>query len=136
MTTSPASSTLRPIPATTIFHKVIMSTPATEVLERLYKVVESRRSANPEESYIAKRLQQGTPKIAQKLGEEAVETVIAAMRNDKKEVINESADLLFHWLMLLVDMGVTVEQVMEELTRREGISGLDEKASRKLKNGE
>jgi phosphoribosyl-ATP pyrophosphohydrolase len=99
----------------------------SDVLERLYKVVLDRRKADPEASYIAKRLKQGTAKIAQKLGEEAVETVIAAIEKDRVGVISESADLLFHWLLLLVD-----SEVMAELTRREGISGLDEKASRKL----
>jgi phosphoribosyl-ATP pyrophosphohydrolase len=104
-----------------------------DILERLYTIIEQRRGADPERSYIAKRLKQGTPKIAQKLGEEAVETVIAAMKKDREEVINESADLLFHWLLLMVDQGVQVNEVMAELERREGISGLDEKASRKLK---
>lgn len=113
-----------------------MSTPSTEILERLYKVVQERRSADPEKSYIAKRLQQGTAKIAQKVGEEAVETVIAAMQKNKKDIIGESADLWFHWLMLMVDTGVTVADVMAELERREGISGLDEKANRKLKKEE
>lgn len=110
-----------------------MTNSATSVLERLLAVIEERRSADPEKSYISKRLQQGTPKIAQKLGEEAVETVIAAMKGDKDELINESADLLFHWLLLLAAGGITVAEVMNELERREGISGLDEKASRKLK---
>lgn len=102
------------------------------VLQRLYSIIEDRRSGDPEKSYVAKRLQQGTAKIAQKLGEEAVETVIAAMSRDKKEIIDESADLLFHWLLLLADAGVTVDEVMNELTRREGLSGLDEKARRKI----
>jgi phosphoribosyl-ATP pyrophosphohydrolase len=106
---------------------------SSDVLERLYKVVQDRRKADPDKSYIAKRLQQGTAKIAQKVGEEAVETVIAAMRKDKKEIIGESADLLFHWLMLLADAGIEPKEVMDELERREGISGLDEKANRKLK---
>lgn len=113
-----------------------MTLPTAEVLERLYNVVESRRGADPEKSYIAKRLKQGTPKIAQKLGEEAVETVIAAMERNRKDVINESADLLFHWLLLLADQGVTVGEVMQELARREGLSGLDEKALRKMQKGE
>jgi phosphoribosyl-ATP pyrophosphohydrolase len=104
-----------------------------DVLERLYKVVLERRKADPEISYIAKRLKQGTAKIAQKLGEEAVETVIAAVEKDRAGVINESADLLFHWLLLLADGDIAVSEIMAELTRREGISGLDEKASRKLK---
>jgi phosphoribosyl-ATP pyrophosphohydrolase len=106
---------------------------ATDILERLYATVLERSKGDPETSYIARRMQQGTAKIAQKVGEEAVETVIAAMRNDKKEVIGESADLLFHWLMLLGDAGVKLKDVMDELERREGISGLDEKANRKLK---
>jgi phosphoribosyl-ATP pyrophosphohydrolase len=104
-----------------------------DILERLYDIVLERREADPNKSYIAKRLQQGTAKISQKVGEEAVETVIAAMQRDTKELINESADLLFHWLMLLADAGVTPKEVMDELERREGISGLDEKANRKLK---
>ena len=109
---------------------------ASDILERLYKLVQERRKSDPGKSYIAKRLQQGTAKIAQKVGEEAVETVIAALSGDKKEIINESADLIFHWLMLLADTGVKLEDVMKELQRREGISGLDEKASRKLKRKE
>jgi len=104
-----------------------------DTLERLYALVLERRKADPSTSYIAKRLQQGTAKIAQKVGEEAVETVIAAMSGDKKDIINESADLLFHWLMLLADTGVKLEQVMAELEKREGTSGLDEKSNRKLK---
>ncbi len=103
-----------------------------DVLERLYKLVEERRKADPENSYIAKRLKQGTAKIAQKLGEEAVETVIAAISKNRAGIINESADLLFHWLLLMADSGIKISEVMDELERREGISGLDEKAGRKL----
>ena len=104
-----------------------------DILERLMRIIEERRSADSERSYVAKRLKQGTEKIAQKLGEEAVETVIAAMKKDRAELINESADLLFHWLLLLADAGVRVDEVMAELSRREAMSGLDEKAARKLK---
>lgn len=104
-----------------------------EVLDRLYKLVLKRRDADPDKSYMAKRLQQGTAKIAQKLGEEAVETVIAAMQEDREGIISESADMLFHWLLLMADSGIKPSEVMEELTRREGLSGLDEKARRKLK---
>ncbi len=106
----------------------------TDILEKLEAIIEQRRGSDVSVSYIAKRLQQGTEKIAQKLGEEAVETVIAAMKKDKQEIIGESADLLFHWLLLLADGGVKVSDVMEELSRREGTSGLDEKARRKLGN--
>ena len=107
-----------------------------DTLERLYNTVLERRKADPEKSYIAKRLQQGTAKIAQKVGEEAVETVIAALNKDKQDLIGESADLIFHWLMLLADADVPLSAVIAELERREGISGLDEKANRKLKNEE
>ena len=101
-----------------------------DTLERLYKVIEERRGDDPKESYVAKRMKQGTAKISQKLGEEAVETVIAAMQNDKEEMVKESADLIFHWLLLLVDQGVSLAAVMEELTRREGKSGIEEKKRR------
>jgi len=105
-----------------------------ETLERLYATILDRRKGDPEKSYIAKRLKQGTAKIAQKVGEEAVETVIAALQKDKKELVGESADLIFHWLILLADAGVPLSDVMEELEHREGVSGLDEKARRKLEN--
>ncbi len=110
-----------------------MTNGTPDTLARLYQLVLDRRKADPETSYIAKRLRQGTAKIAQKMGEEAVETVIAAIQKDKKEVVAESADMLFHWLMLLADVGATPQEVMEELSRREGISGLDEKAHRKAR---
>ena len=104
---------------------------ASGVLERLYNTIQERRKGDPDKSYIARRMKQGTAKIAQKVGEEAVETVIAAMQKDKKEIIGESADLLFHWLLLLADSGIKVADVMAELEHREGMSGLDEKAQRK-----
>ncbi len=104
-----------------------------DTLQRLYDVVLDRRKADPEESYVAKRFKQGTAKIAQKFGEESVETVIAAMREDKEEIISESADMIFHWLLLLADAGVKPEEVMKELDRRTGLSGLDEKALRQMK---
>ncbi len=107
---------------------------STDTLENLYAVVLERRKANPDESYVAKRFKQGTAKIAQKFGEEAVETVIAAMQKDKKEVVSESADMIFHWLLLLADIGVKPQDVMAELEHRTGISGLDEKAARAIKD--
>ena len=72
----------------------------------------------------------GRAKIAQKVGEEAVETVIAAMAGDRAEIVGESADLLFHLLMLLADMDVPLDAVLDELERREGVSGIAEKAAR------
>jgi phosphoribosyl-ATP pyrophosphohydrolase len=102
-----------------------------DVLARLFAVIEQRRAGgDPETSYVARCLAEGTPKIAQKLGEEAVETVIAAVGGDRQEVVNESADLIFHLMMVWADAGVTPGEVLAELERRFGTSGLDEKAAR------
>ena len=100
------------------------------VLERLYSVIESRKGADPASSRTAKLFARGTAKIAQKVGEEAVETVIAAMADDRAEVVKEGADLLFHLTVLLADMGLTLDDICAELDRREGVSGLAEKAAR------
>jgi phosphoribosyl-ATP pyrophosphohydrolase len=102
-----------------------------EILQRLYTVVESRKDSDAESSYTASLLRAGIPKIAQKLGEEAVETVIAATTGDDKEIIGESADLLYHLLVIWVAKGITLDDVWAELSRREGTSGIAEKASRK-----
>ena len=99
-------------------------------LEALDGRIAQRASASPEESYTAKLLARGTAKCAQKLGEEATETVIAAMRHDRDELVKESADLLYHLLVLWRAEGVALEAVMEELERRTAQSGLSEKASR------
>ncbi|MPT46876.1 MAG: phosphoribosyl-ATP diphosphatase [Sphingobium sp.] len=99
-------------------------------LDRLEHTIHQRRSADPSTSYVAKLTARGRGKIAQKLGEEAVETVIAAMADDREEVVKESADLLFHLTVLLADMGITLDDIGSELDRREGTSGLIEKASR------
>ena len=103
------------------------------VLERLFRVIESRRGAEPEESYTARLLAQGPPKAAQKLGEEAVETVIAALGEDDAALASESADLLYHLLVLWAARGLDPAQVWAALAAREGASGLTEKASRKEK---
>ena len=101
-----------------------------DVLERLYRVIESRRGANPETSHTAKLFSKGTDKIAQKLGEEAVETVIEAVRGKPKKVIAESADLLYHLLVLWADRGILPAEVWAELVRRDGMSGIAEKNGR------
>ena len=101
-----------------------------EVLERLFDVVLSRKGADPSVSHSARLLSRGTPKIAQKFGEEAVECLIEAVRGDKAALIAESADVLYHLLVLWVDAGVTPEDVWAELKRREGVSGIAEKAAR------
>ena len=99
-------------------------------LERLEQTIAARRAASPDESYVAKLNAKGLPKIAQKVGEEATEAVIAAVSGSNEELVGESADLLFHLLVLLNAKGVSLDHVLAELDRREGLSGLDEKASR------
>ena len=87
-------------------------------LDRLYAVIESRRGENPDSSYTAKLFERGTAKIAQKVGEEAVETVIEGMRGDKKRLVSESADLLYHLCVLWADQGVEPAAVWSELAAR------------------
>ncbi|MEM7689244.1 MAG: phosphoribosyl-ATP diphosphatase [Pseudomonadota bacterium] len=99
-------------------------------LSRLEQTIAERRAASPDESYVAKLNAKGVPKIAQKVGEEATETVIAALSGSNAELVSESADLLFHLMVLLGAKGVSLDHVLAELDRREGLSGLDEKASR------
>lgn len=103
----------------------------TDTLSRLESTIAQRRSADPASSYVAKLTAKGREAIAQKVGEEAVETVIAAMSAGPEQVVSESADLIFHLAMLLADCGVGFEDVFAELDRREGVSGLTEKAARK-----
>lgn len=102
----------------------------TDFIEELYNTIKSRKKSSPEESYVAKLFDKGRNKIAQKLGEEAVEVVIDAARDKKKGVISESADLLFHMLVLWADMGIKPSDVIEELQGRKGISGIAEKKNR------
>ena len=102
----------------------------TQILDQLYALVASRKGADPETSYTAKLFSRGRPKIAQKVGEEAVETVIAAMAQGPDAVVGESADLLYHLTVLWADCGVTPDQVWAELAKRQGLSGLDEKKAR------
>ena len=101
-----------------------------EVLERLFLTIESRRGADPQTSYTAKLFSKGTQRIAQKVGEEAVETVIAAVAKDKEHVISESADLLYHLCVLWADAGVRPADVFQTLEKREGVSGIAEKNAR------
>jgi phosphoribosyl-ATP pyrophosphohydrolase len=97
----------------------------------LEKRVRERAAASADVSYTRKLLDRGVAHCAKKLGEEAVETVIAAVENDRGHLIAESADLLFHLLVLLKSRGVTLEEVEAALSQRTGMSGLDEKAARK-----
>ena len=105
-------------------------TESSNILERVYSVIESRKGEDPTSSYTARLLSQGTPEIARKVGEEAVETITAALAQENKYVVAESADLLFHLLVLWSERGITPEEVWAELIRREGTSGVEEKAAR------
>jgi len=100
------------------------------VLDRLYAVIASRRGGDAATSYTAKLFSQGAAKIAQKLGEEAVEAVIEGVGENPAALVGESADLLYHLLVLWAAAGVSPADVAAELARREGISGIDEKRAR------
>lgn len=100
------------------------------VLDTLYAVVASRKGSDPAESYTASLFAKGRKKIAQKVGEEAIETALAAVAETPEQVIGESADLLYHLMVLWADVGVTPDDVRAELARRFGTSGLDEKKAR------
>ena len=102
----------------------------SSVLDQLYSVIQNRKDDNPEASYTAELLSKGMPKIAQKVGEEAVEVITAALIENENKVIKECADLLYHLLVLWAQKGVTPENVWNELRRREGTSGISEKTSR------
>ncbi len=116
-----------PLPAT--------GTASAEVLERLWGVVMSRRDADPAVSHSARLLSRGVPKVAQKFGEEAVECLIEAVAGNRTALIGESADVLYHLIVLWVAAGLRPEEVWEELVRREGMSGIAEKAARGMLNG-
>jgi phosphoribosyl-ATP pyrophosphohydrolase len=102
----------------------------SDVLTRLADVLESRKSADPETSYVAKLYAKGLDAILKKIGEEATETVMAAKDGDADEIVHEVADLWFHSLVLLSSQGLRPESVLAELDRRFGLSGLTEKAAR------
>lgn len=99
-------------------------------LTRLESTIAERRSADPASSYVAQLHDRGVPVIARKLGEEAVEAVVAALGGTRKELVGEAADVLFHLMVLLSAKDIALAEVLAELDRREGVSGLDEKAAR------
>lgn len=100
-------------------------------IDELASIVATRKGADPDTSYTAKLLHRGVGQCAQKLGEEAVETVIAALSGERDAIRNEAADLLYHLVVLLAAADVDLEDVYAELGRREGTSGILEKASRR-----
>ena len=103
------------------------------VLDRLYLVIDSRKGADPDTSYTARLFSRGPQQIAKKLGEEAVEALIEGIRGDRPKLVAESADMLYHLLTLWAANDVRPKAVWDELARREGLSGIAEKASRKDK---
>lgn len=102
----------------------------SDTLAKLAEVIEQRKAADPQNSYVASLYEKGLDRILKKVGEEATETVIAAKGGNPSDVIYETADLWFHTLVMLVHMGIEPQQVLDELARRFGVSGLEEKASR------
>lgn len=107
-------------------------TPAKDALDRLEATIRARKGADAVTSYTASLFFQGRHRIAQKLGEEAIETVIAACSDNKLEIVSEAADLIYHLLVLLADAELSLDDVRTELGRREGQSGHDEKSGRPL----
>lgn len=105
--------------------------PSQDVLERLADVIDQRRAADPDRSYVARLFHKGTDAILKKLGEEATEAVMAAKDGDRQRLVNEVADLWFHTLVALVRFDLRPSDVLAELVRREGLSGLEEFAARK-----
>lgn len=103
----------------------------SDTLERLAEVLESRKAADPDSSYVARLYAKGLDAILKKIGEEATETVIAAKGGNADQIVYETADLWFHCLVLLAQQGLGPQHVLAELERRFGLSGLEEKARRK-----
>jgi len=102
----------------------------SDVLSALAKVLEERKQADPADSYVASLFHKGLDTILKKIGEEAAETIIAAKDGDKRQIIYETADLWFHTLVLLSHQGLSADDVLAELQRRFGLSGIEEKAAR------
>lgn len=103
---------------------------STDTLLRLESTIVQRLGADPDSSYVARLKSKGVGKIAQKVGEEATETVIAALTETRESLVGEAADLIFHLMILLAEKDIPLAEVMAELDRRDGVSGIVEKASR------
>jgi phosphoribosyl-ATP pyrophosphohydrolase len=108
-----------------------MSIDATNILHRIADTLESRKGADPASSYVASLFTHGEDAILKKVGEEAIETLLASKSGDRLHIVRETADLWFHSLVMLAYHGLGPDDVLAELHRREGISGIDEKASRR-----
>jgi phosphoribosyl-ATP pyrophosphohydrolase len=109
---------------------------SNDTLQRLAGVIEARRQGDPEKSYVARLFHKGTDAILKKVGEEATETVMAAKDGDRQKIVYEVADLWFHSMIALAHFGLTPADVLAELERREGLSGLEEFAARKAQQRE
>jgi len=108
-------------------------TDTTDILTRLAATIETRKGGNPDESYVAKLFDRGPDYAARKLGEEAVETVVAALAGSDGELVGEAADVIFHLSVLLAARDLSILDALGELARREGLSGIDEKNARSEK---
>lgn len=113
-----------------------MSSSSNDTLARLAAVIEARRQADPDKSYVARLFHKGTDAILKKIGEEATETVMAAKDGDPQKIVYEVADLWFHSMIALAQFGLSPADVLAELERREGLSGLEEFAARKAQHRE
>jgi phosphoribosyl-ATP pyrophosphohydrolase len=111
-------------------------TSSNDTLARLAQVIEDRKAGDPDKSYVARLFHKGTDAILKKIGEEATETVMAAKDGDAQKLVYEVADLWFHSMLALSAFGVKPADVLAELERREGLSGLEEFAARKMKDRE
>ena len=109
---------------------------SNDTLARLAEVIESRRSGDPQKSYVARLFSKGGDAILKKIGEEATETVMAGKEGDRQKIVYEVSDLWFHSMLLLAQFGLKPCDVLTELERREGQSGLEEFAARKMRNRE
>jgi phosphoribosyl-ATP pyrophosphohydrolase len=103
----------------------------TQILQRIAASIEARKGGDPEKSYVARLFAKGDDAMLKKIGEEATETVLAAKSGDRLHLVNEVTDLWFHCMIVLARHGVGPGDVLAEMHRREGISGIDEKAARK-----
>ncbi len=101
-----------------------------DILKQLEATIEARKSADPDSSWTAKLLSKGPEKCAEKFGEEAIEAIIAAAKNDRENLTYEAADVLYHMLVMLAARDVALDDVLGELARRQGLSGIAEKAAR------
>ncbi len=102
----------------------------SDILQRLTETLEARKQASPETSYVAKLFSKGEDAILKKVGEEATEVILAAKGGDSSHLVYETADLWFHCMVLLARHGLSAHDVLNELARREGLSGIEEKANR------